>query len=139
MGGTAAAISKTVAAPIERVKLLIQNQGAMINAGRLDRPYKGITECFARTYKEEGMKSCKFTQIIHLYWNFIDICSVWRGNGTNVLRYFPTQALNFAFKDSFKKMFGYKKSDNFGLWVFGNIASGAAAGASSSVFVYSLD
>ncbi len=65
--------------------------------------------------------------------------AVWRGNGTNVLRYFPTQALNFAFKDSFKKMFGFKKNEGFGLWVAGNIASGAAAGASSSVFVYSLD
>lgn len=65
--------------------------------------------------------------------------TVWRGNGTNVLRYFPTQALNFAFKDSFKQMFGFKKSEQFGLWVVGNIASGAAAGASSSVFVYSLD
>ncbi|KAH7885534.1 mitochondrial carrier domain-containing protein [Phlebopus sp. FC_14] len=115
MGGTAASISKTAAAPIERVKLLIQNQGAMIAAGRLNTPYSGIVDCFRRTYAEEGL------------------ASLWRGNGTNVLRYFPTQALNFAFKDSFKKQFGYKKSDGFGLWVFGNIASGAAAGASSSV------
>jgi hypothetical protein len=45
--------------------------------------------------------------------------TVWRGNGTNVLRYFPTQALNFAFKDNFKQMFGYKKSEQFGLWVLG--------------------
>ena len=58
MGGTAAAISKTMAAPIERVKLLIQNQGAMLNAGRLDRPYGGIIDCFRRTYVEEGMLSC---------------------------------------------------------------------------------
>ncbi|KAI0915865.1 hypothetical protein AcV5_003354 [Taiwanofungus camphoratus] len=36
-------------------------------------------------------------------------------------------------------MFGFKKSEGFGLWFFGNILSGAAAGASSSVFVYSLD
>ncbi|KAH7929229.1 mitochondrial carrier [Leucogyrophana mollusca] len=121
MGGTAATISKTAAAPIERVKLLIQNQGAMITAGRLDRPYGGIIDCFRRTLAEEGAKS------------------FWRGNGTNILRYFPTQALNFAFKDSFKKMFGFKKADGFGLWVAGNIASGAAAGASSSIFVYSLD
>ncbi|KZP10463.1 mitochondrial carrier [Athelia psychrophila] len=120
-GGTAAAISKTAAAPIERVKLLIQNQGAMLAAGRLDRPYTGITDCFRRTYAEEGVK------------NF------WRGNGTNVLRYFPTQALNFAFKDHYKKMFGFKRSEGFGLWVAGNILSGAGAGASSSVFVYSLD
>ncbi|KAG1767924.1 mitochondrial carrier domain-containing protein [Suillus occidentalis] len=121
MGGTAAAISKTAAAPIERIKLLIQNQGAMIASGRLDHPYKGITDCFKRTVSEEGA------------------INLWRGNGTNVLRYFPTQALNFAFKDSFKQMFGFKKSEQFGLWVVGNIASGAAAGASSSVFVYSLD
>lgn len=45
--------------------------------------------------------------------------TVWRGNGTNVLRYFPTQALNFAFKDTFKQMFGFKKSEQFGLWVLG--------------------
>ncbi|KAH7910516.1 mitochondrial carrier domain-containing protein [Hygrophoropsis aurantiaca] len=121
MGGTAAAISKTAAAPIERVKLLMQNQGAMTAAGRLDRPYQGIGDCFKRTFAEEGVKS------------------FWRGNGTNVLRYFPTQALNFAFKDTFKAMFGFKKADSFSLWVAGNIASGAAAGASSSVFVYSLD
>jgi len=67
------------------------------------------------------------------------VWTVWRGNGTNVLRYFPTQALNFAFKDYFKKTFGYKKSEGFGIWVVGNILSGACAGASSSVFVYSLD
>ena len=82
---------------------------------------------------------------------------VWRGNGANILRYFPTQALNFAFKDEFKRRFGYKKSEGYGLWVFGerpkdgysaievdsiaigNVASGSAAGASSAVFVYSLD
>jgi hypothetical protein len=58
MGGTAAAISKTVAAPIERVKLVIQNQGAMINAGRLDRPYSGVVDCFKRIYVGEGAKSC---------------------------------------------------------------------------------
>ncbi|KZS96043.1 mitochondrial carrier [Sistotremastrum niveocremeum HHB9708] len=121
MGGTAAAISKTAAAPIERVKILIQNQGAMLASGRLSHPYGGIIECFQRTYTEEGLKA------------------FWRGNGTNVLRYFPTQALNFAFKDYFKKMFNYKKKDGFGLYVAGNVASGAAAGATGSLFVYSLD
>lgn len=59
LGGTAAAISKTAAAPIERVKLLIQNQGSMLAAGRLTRPYNGIVDCFARTYTEEGLVSCK--------------------------------------------------------------------------------
>ncbi|GJJ13398.1 hypothetical protein Clacol_007652 [Clathrus columnatus] len=120
-GGTAAAISKTAAAPIERVKLLIQNQGAMINSGRLTHPYNGITDAFIRTYRGEGLKS------------------FWRGNIANIIRYFPTQAINFSAKDTFKRTFGYKKSEGFGLWVAGNVASGAAAGATSSIFVYSLD
>ena len=47
------------------------------------------------------------------------LCPVWRGNGANVIRYFPTQALNFAFKDTYKQMLGFKKSDGFGLWVLG--------------------
>jgi hypothetical protein len=41
--------------------------------------------------------------------------------------------------DTYKSMFGFKKAEGYGLWIFGNIASGAAAGASSSIFVYSLD
>lgn len=79
MGGVSAAVSKTAAAPIERVKLLIQNQDEMIKAGRLSEPYKGITDCFARTIKDEGF------------------LALWRGNTANVIRYFPTQVNNFHF------------------------------------------
>jgi len=122
MGGVSAAVSKTAAAPIERVKLLIQNQDEMIKSGRLQTPYKGIGDCFGRVIREEG------------------VVSLWRGNMANVLRYFPTQALNFAFKDQFKRMFGYNKDKDGYLKSFlGNIASGGAAGASSLLFVYSLD
>ena len=39
LSGVAAGVSKTVAAPIERVKLLVQNQDEMIKQGRLDKPY----------------------------------------------------------------------------------------------------
>ena len=73
MGGVSAAVSKTAAAPIERVKLLIQNQDEMLKAGRLSEPYKGIGDCFGRTIKDEGFGS------------------LWRGNTANVIRYFPTQ------------------------------------------------
>ncbi|KAL8527531.1 hypothetical protein ACS0TY_005395 [Phlomoides rotata] len=122
MGGVSAAVSKTAAAPIERVKLLIQNQDEMIKAGRLSEPYKGIGECFKRTVSEEGFGS------------------LWRGNTANVIRYFPTQALNFAFKDYFKRLFNFKKDrDGYWKWFAGNLASGGAAGASSLFFVYSLD
>lgn len=57
MGGVSAAVSKTAAAPIERVKLLIQNQDEMIKQGRLAEPYKGIVDCFSRTAKDEGVSS----------------------------------------------------------------------------------
>jgi len=122
MGGVSAAVSKTAAAPIERVKLLIQNQDEMIKSGRLSEPYKGIGDCFSKVIRNEG---------------FI---SLWRGNLANVLRYFPTQALNFAFKDQFKRMFGFsKEKDGYWTWFAGNLASGGMAGAASLLFVYSLD
>jgi solute carrier family 25 (adenine nucleotide translocator) protein 4/5/6/31 len=121
MGGVSAAVSKTAAAPIERVKLLIQNQDEMLKTGRLATPYKGIGDCFRRVIAEEGT------------------ISLWRGNTANVLRYFPTQALNFAFKDQFKRMFKSSKADGYCLSFGKNIASGGLAGATSLFFVYSLD
>lgn len=122
MGGVSAAVSKTAAAPIERIKLLIQNQDEMLKAGRLDRKYSGIGDCFRRTAASEG------------------VASLWRGNTANVVRYFPTQALNFAFRDTYKSMFAYKKErDGYTKWMLGNLASGGAAGATSLLFVYSLD
>lgn len=121
LSGVAAVVSKTAAAPIERVKLLVQNQDEMIKQGRLDKPYKGVIDCTARTFKTEG------------FYPF------WRGNLANCLRYFPTQALNFAFKGQIKKTFAVSK-DASNVAKFGaNIASGGVAGSLSLCFVYSLD
>lgn len=61
------------------------------------------------------------------------------GNLANCIRYFPTQALNFAFKDQVKALFKPKKSDSYTAKFSKNIASGGAAGAMSLIFVYSLD
>jgi len=121
LSGAAAIISKTAAAPIERVKLLVQNQDEMIKAGRLSEPYKGVIDCTVRTYKTEG------------------ILPFWRGNLANCIRYFPTQALNFAFKDKVKALFKPSKQDSYVKSFGKNIASGGAAGAMSLCFVYSLD
>lgn len=122
LGGVSAAISKTTTAPIERVKLLLQTQDAnkaLIESGR---KYTGIVDCFTRVAREEGVKA------------------LWRGNFVNVLRYFPTQALNFAFKDYYKGLFGRHDADkNFWKFFGSNVASGGAAGATSLCFVYSLD
>ena len=61
------------------------------------------------------------------------------GNLANVLRYFPTQALNFAFKDTIKAAFMTPKDAPQSLKFATNIASGGAAGTMSLLFVYSLD
>ncbi|KAL4584134.1 hypothetical protein LXL04_008724 [Taraxacum kok-saghyz] len=122
MGGAAAIVSKSAAAPIERVKLLLQNQGELLKRGQLTRPYSGVGQCFKRVFKEEGF------------------LSFWRGNQVNVIRYFPTQAFNFAFKGYFKSVFGRSKErDGYMKWFIGNVASGSCAGATTSLFLYHLD
>lgn len=83
----------------------------------------GIVDAFVRIPKEQGF------------------FSFWRGNLANVIRYFPTQALNFAFKDKYKQVFlgGVDKNTQFWRYFAGNLASGGAAGATSLCFVYPLD
>jgi len=121
LSGTAAAVSKTSAAPIERVKLLLQNQGELLKQGRLDQSYRGIKDVVTRTLSNEG------------------VLSFWRGNLASVIRYFPQQALNFAFKDEIQKTFAIKKTastrEKFGK----NILSGGCAGSLSLLFVQSID
>jgi len=122
-GGVSGAVAKTCTAPIERVKLLIQTQDAnpKIISGEVAR-YTGIVDCFARVTKEQGIKA------------------FWRGNLTNIIRYFPTQAFNFAFKDTIKAMFPkVDKNVDFLKFFMINMASGGLAGAGSLMIVYPLD
>jgi len=121
LGGVSAAVSKTAVAPIERVKLLLQVQSSNPQIPASER-YTGIGDCFKRVVKDQG------------------VFSLWRGNLANVIRYFPTQALNFAFKDLIKDIFmkGLDKKDLL-KFAAGNIAAGSAAGAASLCFVYPLD
>jgi len=122
-GGVSGAVAKTCTAPIERVKLLIQTQDAnpKIISGEVAR-YTGIVNCFTRVAGEQGIKA---------------FC---RGNLTNIIRYFPTQAFNFAFKDSIKAMFPKTdKNTEFVKFFLTNMASGGLAGAGSLMIVYPLD
>jgi len=122
-GGISGAVAKTATAPIERVKLIIQTQDSnpLIRSGEVKR-YTGIGNCFTRVASEQG------------------IGAFWRGNFTNVIRYFPTQAFNFAFKDIIKTIFpSYNKKTEFGMFFLTNMASGGLAGAGSLCIVYPLD
>jgi len=123
LGGVSGAIAKTCTAPIERVKLIIQTQDSnpRIISGEVPR-YTGIVNCFSRVWSEQGF------------------ASFWRGNFTNIIRYFPTQAFNFAFKDSIKKLFPkVDPKKEFGKFFLINMASGGLAGAGSLCIVYPLD
>merc|ERR1711957_695753 len=76
----------------ERVKLVIQTQDAnpKIRSGEVAR-YTGIGNCFTRIHSEQG------------------VGAFWRGNGTNIIRYFPTQAFNLAFNDTIMSFNPYAK------------------------------
>jgi len=121
LSGSAAVVAKTSAAPLERIKLLMQNQGELMKQGRLDKGYTNVVECFTRTLRNEG------------------VVGFWRGNLASVIRYFPQQALNFAFKDEIKKIFKPGKNALYVEKFSKNILSGGCAGSLSLVFVQSID
>lgn len=120
LGGVSGAIAKTVSAPIERVKLLLQTQDS--NFQLAQKKYKGIGDCFTRIYREEGT------------------LAYWKGNWANIVRYFPTTAFNFAFKDFFIRTFQkYDPKVQPNLFLLGNVLAGGSAGACCMIIVYPLD
>merc|ERR1711981_219415 len=122
-GGVSGAVAKTLTAPIERIKLVIQTQDAnpKIRSGEVPR-YTGMVDCGSRIMREQGAER------------------FWDGNFTNCIRYFPTQAFNLAFKDTFKKMFPkYNPKTEFAKFFGANLVSGGLAAAGSMCIVYPLD
>jgi len=89
-------VAKTVAAPLERIKLLLQNQDLMLKLGELDKPYIGMHDCAQRIIDEEGPHR------------------LWRGNMANCLRSFPEKFLQLALEDTIKYQF--KRLGHDGYW-----------------------
>lgn len=119
LAGISASIGKTATAPLERAKLLLQNQNTI---DVIEKQYKGTFDCIIRLVKEEGF------------------FSLWRGNTSNVIRYFPSQALNFAFKDTFKNLFPvYNSKTDFWKFLITNCVSGGLAGALSMAICQPID
>lgn len=100
----------------------MQLQFSHISKGVLSSEYTGIKDCFRKLYTEGG--------VINFY----------KGNYTNVLRFFVTQALNFSFKDMFQKYFKKEETaDGKLVFLTFNILSGGAAGATTQLITYPLD
>jgi solute carrier family 25 (mitochondrial adenine nucleotide translocator), member 4/5/6/31 len=101
---------------IERVKIVLQTQAA---AGT---NYKGMIDCGSSIVKNQG------------------ISGLWTGNTINCMRYFPTTAMNFAFKEKYQNFFVPERTkDNFGRWFGGYLLAGGAAGATSLTVAYPLE
>jgi len=121
-GGVSGAVSKTITAPLEKVKLAIQNQDSnpRILSGEMKR-YTGMGDCFMRHISELGATS------------------LWRGNVANCVRYVPTAACNLMFKDTIKGLFPkVNPKTDFGKFAVVQIASGSAAGGLTNTIVYPL-
>eukprot|EP00759_Apiculatamorpha_spiralis_P013110 PhF_6_TR19929/c0_g1_i1/m.28988/K05863/SLC25A4S, ANT; solute carrier family 25 (mitochondrial adenine nucleotide translocator), member 4/5/6/31 len=124
IGGSIGAVSKTIMAPVERVKLLLQTMDSNpdVLSGKVER-YKGIGDCFNRVYAEQGLKA------------------FWRGNLVNCLRYAPQQGSALAFNDFINDNLFPKYDSKTQFWQsFGaKLTSGGLAGAVANTICYPFD
>eukprot|EP00013_Stygamoeba_regulata_P025123 CAMPEP_0177646096 /NCGR_PEP_ID=MMETSP0447-20121125/9592_1 /TAXON_ID=0 /ORGANISM="Stygamoeba regulata, Strain BSH-02190019" /LENGTH=313 /DNA_ID=CAMNT_0019148607 /DNA_START=46 /DNA_END=987 /DNA_ORIENTATION=+ len=123
VGGTIGAISKTVMAPVERVKLLMQTQDSnpAVISGK-EKRYTSIPDCFKRVHADQGM------------------AAFWRGNLVNCLRYAPQQGSALAFNDFLNNLFpAYDHRTDFGKSFAVKLASGGLAGGLANTICYPFD
>ncbi|CAD5234476.1 unnamed protein product [Bursaphelenchus xylophilus] len=118
-GGWAAVVAKTIIAPVERVKLILQLQNAQSTI-EVSKRYRGMVDCFVRVPREQGF------------------LSFWRGNWSNILRASSQESLGMAFKEIFKKYLVTKDSD-YTKFVAGNFMAGGLSGCATFCFIYPLD
>jgi len=123
IGGSIGAVSKTIMAPVERVKLLMQTQDSNpdVLSGKVKR-YSSIGDCFSRVSSEQGVKA------------------FWRGNLVNCLRYAPQQGSALAFNDFLNNAFpNYDHRTDFWKSFGTKIVSGGFAGALANTICYPFD
>lgn len=119
--GGASAISKTVVAPLERIKVILQAQH-VVTLRESDR-FKGFMDALTRIPKEQG------------------IAAFWRGNFANVIRIIPVTAIKFPSYDTFKRTsmprgeFGYTGIER----ILRKTEASVFAGIITLIFSYPLD
>lgn len=114
-GGMAGATARSIVAPIDRTKILLQTQHLTMKGGV---KYTGIFNCFQTVVREEGFRK------------------LWRGNGTNCIRIFPYASLQFWSYDFYKGKI-MDRSENFG--ILQRLQAGSMAGATAASITYPLD
>ncbi|XP_050213955.1 probable envelope ADP,ATP carrier protein, chloroplastic [Mercurialis annua] len=116
-GAIAGAAAKTVTAPLDRIKLLMQTHGVRIGQESANKAI-GFIEATTLIGKEEGLKG------------------YWKGNLPQVIRIIPYSAVQLLAYETYKKLFSGKDGN---LSVIGRLAAGACAGMTSTFVTYPLD
>ncbi|XP_077238687.1 thylakoid ADP,ATP carrier protein, chloroplastic-like isoform X2 [Tasmannia lanceolata] len=120
-GAIAGAAAKTLTAPLDRVKLLmqciVQTHGVRFVEGTTTKGI-GFIEAITLIGKEEGIKG------------------YWKGNLPQVIRIIPYSAVQLFAYETYKKLFRGKDGE---LSVVGRLAAGACAGMTSTFVTYPLD
>ncbi|XP_052171889.1 probable envelope ADP,ATP carrier protein, chloroplastic [Diospyros lotus] len=116
-GAISGAVAKTVTAPLDRIKLLMQTHG--LRAGHEGAKQGiGFIEAFTLIGKQEGIQG------------------YWKGNLPQVMRIIPYSAVQLFAYDAYKRLFRGKDGE---LSVSGRLAAGACAGMTSTFVTYPLD
>ncbi|KAH7514621.1 hypothetical protein FEM48_Zijuj11G0108800 [Ziziphus jujuba var. spinosa] len=116
-GAIAGAAAKTVTAPLDRIKLLMQTHGVRVGQESAKKAI-GFVEAITMIGKEEGIKG------------------YWKGNLPQVIRIIPYSAVQLFAYETYKKLFRGQDGE---LSVIGRLAAGACAGMTSTFITYPLD
>merc|ERR1712072_885895 len=125
LGGVSGCVGKTIVAPTERIKLIMQTQSSTTAGPRhgLIRPqYSGLVDCFKKVIRKEG---------------FVNL---WKGNGVNTFKIFPMNAFSLALKDFFGRIIKVRNPEqNKVKFLMAQMLSGGLAGACTITMVFPLD
>ncbi|TKR81255.1 hypothetical protein L596_015157 [Steinernema carpocapsae] len=121
-GAVSGCLAKTIMAPTERVKIILQLQNAQSTISATKR-YSGILDCFIRVPREQG------------------VFSFWRGNLVNIFRACSQESLSFAFKDLFKIWLIHEvdHKEQYARFLAGNVLAGGLSGVVTYCIIYPLD
>ncbi|VUZ45206.1 unnamed protein product [Hymenolepis diminuta] len=113
-GGIAGCVSRTVTAPLDRIKTIYQARGTKAAS-------TGLIGSFKKMFHEGG------------------VISMWRGNGVNCIKIGPEQAFRFEAYETYKKILFKKDGSSEPLVLYEKFIAGALAGATSQTLIYPME
>lgn len=117
-GAFAGASTKTVLAPLDRLKLVVQLRGSLQQKSSVSH-YEGPWRAFTKIVGEEGL------------------LALWRGNFSTVVIHGGTSALNFLFMDLYKKAASRSVlQNNQQQRIFESFVSSGLAGGTAITLLY---